>query len=205
MPIIISSSCLNEEENSLLFDPKSFDPDKVIIVIDADRCIGCKACEIHCWNEHRTTRENEESSLHVIQFEKNFNNPVGMSVCYYPNMCAHCEDPECLANCPAGAISMDDNGAIMIYEEKCIGCLTCSIVCPNYYLTYSKKTGRTLKCDGCFSRLKKGFWPACATKCSMKAIYVGYPEEIARILKEKKVNGDRIYIINNSVKGLNVV
>jgi hypothetical protein len=35
----------------------------------------------------------------------------------------------------------------------------------------------------------------------MKAIYFGYPDEIARILKEKKAGGDNIYIVGNTMEG----
>ncbi|NLI12236.1 MAG: 4Fe-4S dicluster domain-containing protein [Peptococcaceae bacterium] len=201
MPLFISSSCLSKEESSsLIFDPEAFDPDKIIVVIDADRCIGCKACEVHCWNEHRDVREVGETSIHVMQVEK-LSKDMKEAVCYYPNTCAHCEDPKCLDICPAGAITKDENGVVAVYEEKCIGCQTCSTVCPNYFYTFGRNSGRTLKCDGCFHRQEQGLWPACATKCSMKAIYFGYPDEIARILKEKKAGGDNIYIVDNTTEG----
>lgn len=205
MPLIISSSCLSKEEASpLLFDPASFDSDKVIVVIDADRCIGCKACEVHCWNEHRTVREIGETSIRVVQVEK-LSKDMEELVSYYPHICAHCKDPKCLDICPAGAIRKGKNGVVEVFEEKCIGCKTCSTVCPNYYFTFSRGLDRTLKCDGCFVRQNQGLWSACGTKCSMKAIYIGYPEEIARILKEKRAGGDKIYIVGNSIEGRDTV
>lgn len=201
MPLIISSSCLSKEGvPQLIFNPADFDPDKLFYVIDADRCIGCKACEVHCWNEHWDKREIGETSIRIMHMEKTLNN-MDTIVGYFPQTCSHCEEPECLDICPAGAIRKEDIGIVQVDPEICIGCKSCSTVCPNYYFTYSKKSGRTLKCDGCLPRLKHGLWPACATKCSMKAIYIGYPDEIARILKEKKAYDDTIYIIGNSIEG----
>lgn len=203
MPLIISASCLGKEEPSqLLFDPASFARDKLMIVVDADRCIGCKACEIHCWNEHRVEREIGETSVRILHIDGPSPDPNAFVGYYpYPHTCSHCEEPECVEHCPAGAIKKEENGMVQVYEDKCIGCQTCSTVCPNYFFTYSRSSGKTLKCDGCFLRLKEGWWPACATKCSMKAIYIGYPDEIARILKEKKANGDQIYIVGDAKEG----
>jgi len=203
MPLIISSSWVGKDGSSqILFNPSNFDPDKLILVIDADRCIGCRACEVHCWNEHRETRENGETSIRVLHIDRSSDKRNEFVSTYpYPQMCSHCEEPECVNNCPAGAITKEETGIVRVYEEKCLGCQTCLTVCSNYFFAFSRDSGKTLKCDGCFHRLKQGLWPACATKCSMKAIYVGYPDEIARILKEKKVHGETIYIVGDSFGG----
>ena len=39
------------------------------------------------------------------------------------------------------------------------------------------------------SRLAKGMMPACATRCSMKAIYFGYPKDVWFALNEKRLRG----------------
>ncbi|NLC37788.1 MAG: 4Fe-4S binding protein [Clostridia bacterium] len=203
MPLIISASCLSGEEPvSQLFDPVSFAKDKLIMVIDADRCIGCRACEIHCWNEHRLERETGETSVRILHLHTSSPDRDAFLGSYpYPHTCSHCEEPDCVKYCPAGAIKKEENGIVQVYRDKCIGCQTCSTICPNYFFTFSKSSGKTLICDGCFLRLKEGWWPACATKCSMKAIYIGYPDEIARILKEKMANGDQSYMIGNIREG----
>lgn len=204
MPLIISSSCFSEDGSSqLLFNPADFNPKELLYVIDADRCIGCRACEVHCWNEHRSERMIGESSIRVVHVDKNLNDAERV-VGYFPQTCAHCKKPECVDICPAGAIRKEENGIVRVFREKCIGCKSCSTVCPNYYFKFSDKSRRTLKCDGCLPRIKEGYWPACATKCSMKAIYIGFPDEIAHILREKKAGGDKVYIIGDAVEGRDV-
>jgi len=44
-------------------------------------------------------------------------------------------------------------------------------------------------CDLCASRLAKGMMPACATRCSMKCIYFGYPKDVWFALNEKRLRG----------------
>ena len=47
----------------------------------------------------------------------------------YAVSCRHCEDPICVKSCIAGALSKKD-GVIGIDHNKCVGCLTCVLVCP---------------------------------------------------------------------------
>lgn len=44
-------------------------------------------------------------------------------------MCIHCGI--CVQNCPAGALTWDENGKVVWNKSKCIQCDTCLKVCPN--------------------------------------------------------------------------
>lgn len=44
-------------------------------------------------------------------------------------------------------------------------------------------------CDACEGRLKQGYAPACATRCSMKCIYVCRPEDLKFPLGERRLRG----------------
>lgn len=44
-----------------------------------------------------------------------------------PDRCIGCED--CVEECPASAIAMDDDIAV-IDEDSCVGCTSCVHVCP---------------------------------------------------------------------------
>lgn len=37
----------------------------------------------------------------------------------------------CVAACPVGAISFDENGKAVINKDLCIHCGTCQAICPN--------------------------------------------------------------------------
>lgn len=43
-------------------------------------------------------------------------------------------------------------------------------------------------CDQCAERLEADQWPACATRCSMKTIFFGRPDDIAFVVREKRLN-----------------
>ena len=55
--------------------------------------------------------------------------------------CKYCHNPEtrklcvqcgtCVKQCPAGALSFDENGKVAFDPSKCVQCDTCIHVCPN--------------------------------------------------------------------------
>lgn len=76
-----------------------------------------------------------------------------------------------------------------------LSCRHCDLPCE-YYNEYnfwttcpSTKVFNTkiVSCDFCAERLKKGFMPACATRCTMKCIYFGRAEDVGFAFGEKKL------------------
>jgi Fe-S-cluster-containing hydrogenase component 2 len=67
--------------------------------------------------------------------------------------------------CPVSAITRDkDTNAVIINEEKCIGCRECITACPFHIILVDPKTKKVVKCDLC-----KGA-PRCAKVCPKAAI-----------------------------------
>ena len=61
--------------------------------------------------------------------------------------CRHCDDPLCMKNCIAGAISKVD-GVVKIDHEKCVGCYTCVLSCP-YGCVVADGGHSASKCELC--------------------------------------------------------
>jgi carbon-monoxide dehydrogenase iron sulfur subunit len=80
--------------------------------------------------------------------------------------CRHCTDPLCVKSCIAGAISKKD-GVVKIDRTKCVGCLTCVLVCPFGALAPGEN-GTMQKCELCLENACGA--PACVTGCPNKAI-----------------------------------
>jgi len=76
------------------------------------------------------------------------------------------------------------------------GCRNCEAPCEDYdpYNFWSICPSQQAKasvntfCDTCVNRLGEGQWPACATRCTMKTIYFGKPDEIRFLFGEKRLN-----------------
>jgi carbon-monoxide dehydrogenase iron sulfur subunit len=67
-------------------------------------------------------------------------------------ICRHCEAPECLHACPAGAITLDERGVALIDDQACTRCGACAAACPYQALLYCEGEDRYLKCDLCAGR-----------------------------------------------------
>ena len=84
----------------------------------------------------------------------------------YAVSCRHCTDPICVKSCIAGALSKVD-GLVQIDRSKCVGCLTCVLVCP-YGALAPSEDGIMQKCELCTKNAAGE--PACVKGCPNRAI-----------------------------------
>ncbi|ASJ02345.1 formate dehydrogenase [Thermococcus profundus] len=149
---------------------------KGTVFIDFSRCVGCKLCEIACSLTHEGVISPNLSRIHVLNYNW-FNIPLN---------CRHCEKAPCVEVCPTGALFKDEDGVVMINQEKCIGCKMCAIACPFGIPQFDEVTGVMFKCDLCADRIAKGELPACVEACPMDALMFGDINEIVANKRIKK-------------------
>src|SRR5438874_986150 len=93
--------------------------------------------------------------------------------------CLHCDDPGCLAACPApGAIVQYTNGIVNFDQTKCIGCQYCVAGCPFDIPRFDQKTKKVYKCTLCVDRVSASLEPACVKSCPTGAIKFGGKNEM---------------------------
>jgi len=147
----------NSERSDL--DLKRGDPEELVMMIDADRCISCGSCELACQLEHGGSVRSPASYRPIrTDSEKG---KGGRRTIRLPLTCRHCDSP-------------------------------CEYYSQYNFWTFCPKAEKEIEieaCDFCLDRTKKGLWPACATSCTMKAIYFGRAEDMAFTLREKRVSG----------------
>ena len=89
------------------------------------------------------------------------------------SLCRQCGDPDCVANCPAGALTKnEDTGVVEWDDTKCVGCLICTLSCPYAGITFNKLTKEVMKCDLC------GGDPQCVKVCEPGALEFKRESEI---------------------------
>ena len=87
--------------------------------------------------------------------------------------CNHCQEPICLYQCPAKAITKTpDTGIVIIEEDKCIGCKLCSWVCPYDAPKYKSESNVMTKCTLCTHRIEENLQPACVSICPTDALNI---------------------------------
>ena len=135
------------------------------IYVKEEWCLGCHLCEYNCAfaNSGMTdmVKALRGKEIHPrIQVEQDEN---GIT---YAVSCRHCKDPICVKSCIAGAISIQD-GVVSIDHNKCVGCLTCVLVCP-YGAVVEDGSGVAQKCELCMKNTCGT--PACVKGCPNGAI-----------------------------------
>lgn len=151
------------------------------LILDVKRCSGCQACTVACLDQNDLFLEKKQDTWrHIVQLERGSFPEVQIN--YISITCLHCEDSPCVLGCPTGALLKDDKtGAVLIRQELCIGCHSCSLACPFGIPRYDKE-GKMFKCNMCKDRIENGLEPACVHTCPTKALRFG---EINAISQEK--------------------
>jgi formate dehydrogenase beta subunit len=162
--------------------------------IDTTTCIGCKACEVACqeWNDlpvvpteqtgtYQTLPGLDAQYWNLIKFNET---QVGGQVAWLmrKDQCMHCEDPGCLAACPApGAIVQYENGIVDVNPAQCIGCEYCIAGCPFDVPRFHKQTGKMSKCTLCVDRTSVGLEPACVKACPTGCLQFGTKDDMVAL------------------------
>ena len=142
-----------------------------VLVIDYEKCTGCRLCELVCSVFHTGASNPSRSRIKVTKWEN-----IGI---YLPITCQSCEEPFCVEVCPAKACSIDpETQRVLIDKDKCIGCRTCVLACPFGVPFFDKPEHVTVKCDFCDGN------PQCVRFCDVGAV---------KYVDAAEVNSERQY------------
>lgn len=152
------------------------------LVAEANKCIGCRTCEVACVVAHQElqncTTVSPDAFLPRIRVVKT-------GALTTAAVCHQCEDAPCGAVCPTHAISRQGD-FVHVDQARCIGCKTCMIACPYGAMdvvTVSANQVQALKCDLCWHR-EAG--PACVEACPTSALHCMEPKQLEQISAEKR-------------------
>ncbi|MGB1867134.1 MAG: molybdopterin-dependent oxidoreductase, partial [Candidatus Puniceispirillaceae bacterium] len=151
------------------------------LMIDLERCIGCKSCEAACKAEHGLgPTENRNRVVWLAHHDK-----PGLD--FLTLSCQHCERPACVRSCPVNPKAITkhpETGVVEINEALCTGCGECVVACPYGAMGYDQIDHHAVKCDLCSARRADGLRPACATACPGGAISFGERQAHLRHIEE---------------------
>jgi len=146
------------------------------IYADPDKCIGCINCELACSASHMevdidTVYEMLQSGQTVAPSRNKVITIDGKTA---PMQCMQCPDAPCLKACPVDIIRFEDD-FVKYYEDDCIGCTSCDMVCPYGAVVMAPNLKPdapvsqmvSLTCDLCGG---KSGMQACITICPTDAI-----------------------------------
>lgn len=136
--------------------------------LDKNRCIHCKACEVHCKVKNNNP-VGIKFAVHTSGAPQLKDGKVVMKASF--QSCYHCENPDCVEVCPTDAmIRRDSDGLVYVDQELCIGCGACIEACKWHIPVLFEDRNVVGKCDFCMDRLDAGLEPACVTACTTHAL-----------------------------------
>lgn len=142
------------------------------LLVDFEKCTGCRTCEIACSLAQKRTCNPYVSNISIVGSKKR-----GLFV---PIVCQQCESAVCEEVCPAGAIERNsETGALTVSQDKCIGCRMCLIACPFGGMTLDIRNGHLWKCDLC------GGDPMCVKFCEPNALQFIAVTNITKMYRQK--------------------
>ncbi len=159
---------------------------KIVFVVDLDRCIGCKGCQVACKMENDIALGVNRNTVRQV-------GPIGtypnLEMYFLPTMCQQCDNPACVNVCPTGACYKNpEDGVVLIDTDMCIGCESCKNACPYDAITENRELRTMDKCTLCVQLRKEGETPACVRNCAGKALHVGDIDdpnsEVSRLIAE---------------------
>lgn len=137
-------------------------------IFNHNLCVACSACIAACALENKWPFRPR--TVYTINSDANPRLPVE----HISLACNHCKKAICLEGCPASAYHVESStGAILLDEEKCIGCKYCQWNCPYDAPKYQIPAKVIGKCNYCHNLLLKNLDPACVTACPTGALAFG--------------------------------
>jgi tetrathionate reductase subunit B len=140
------------------------------MVVDQRRCIGCHSCTVACKSENNVPLGFWRSWVKGLQ--KGTFPEAG--TLFLRRLCNHCDVAPCVQVCPVQAtVRREEDGVVVMYYGKCIGCGMCISACPYDARFFNPFRNTADKCDFCVTRIDQGLIPACVEACPSRALVFG--------------------------------
>ncbi|MBD3256720.1 MAG: 4Fe-4S dicluster domain-containing protein [Candidatus Lokiarchaeota archaeon] len=152
-----------------------------VLVFEPKKCVGCRLCEQACSMTHFGVTNPTKARIRIIRDHES-----QLDIATY---CHQCIDAPCIKACKFEALSRDPSThAILVDEEKCVGCRMCIEKCPYAAPTMHPSEKLVLICNLC------GGEPACVDICPENAVQFLEIEKAANIRRSIYVEEEAQWI-----------
>lgn len=151
------------------------------IMVDLDRCIGCKTCIVACRNHHGLVDHEKDMPGEMAHYLRVETKTEGTFPDIKENswvvMCQHCKKTPCAKGAEEGAIVKDEQTGIVLFDrDKLKGNRECIEKCPYKVIQYDEAGDSPHKCNLCYDRVTHGLDPVCVETCLTEALSFGEKE-----------------------------
>lgn len=153
--------------------------EKVHIVVDLAKCVGCFNCMVACKDEHvgnswlpytDAQQKHEQKWINPIKHERG--SAPHTEVCYVPQMCQHCEEAPCEKAFP-DAVKRRADGIVLLDINKAKDNRALVDACPYGMISWNDALETAQKCTMCAHLLDAGWKePRCVQACPLRALSI---------------------------------
>ena len=151
--------------------------DKVHLVVDLAKCVGCFNCMVACKDEHvgnswlpYTDAQQKHDEKWINPYKHERGAAPYTEVCYVPKFCQHCSDAPCEKACP-DAVKIRSDGVVLLEPEKAKDNEALVKACPYGMISWNEELKTAQKCTLCAHLLDSGWSePRCVQACPLRAL-----------------------------------
>jgi len=169
--------------------------EKLHLVVDLAKCVGCFNCMIACKDEHVGNRwlpytdTQQKHDQKWINPEKHERGEAPFTeICFVTKLCQHCDNAPCEK--ASNKITRRDDGVVLIDAKKAKGDRKLVDACPYGRISWNEDIKAAQKCTMCAHLLDDGWKePRCVQACPLRALSIVScsDEEFAKIKKKQKL------------------
>jgi phenylglyoxylate dehydrogenase beta subunit len=141
--------------------------------LQLERCTGCNMCMYACALKHTGDTDPIGSRIRIVPLD-------GEKKSYAQLNCLQCAEPYCVQVCPNNAIVRNGDGIVAVNDDRCIGCLLCTLACPYGGSYLDVQANKPMVCDLCDGA------PECVRLCPERAVEYDGVENIRVPLGETR-------------------
>ncbi|MEG2533226.1 MAG: 4Fe-4S dicluster domain-containing protein [Gordonibacter sp.] len=158
-----------------------------VFVVDIDKCVGCRSCQLVCKDEHcdndwmpYAAPQPDTGQFWMNVQEQERGQSPKVCVTYTPVLCQHCADAPCMAVAKDGAVYRREDGLVVVDPVKSKGQEQIVKACPYHAVFWNEELQIPQKCTGCAHLLDDGWTvPRCVEACAHDALRFGELDDFA--------------------------
>jgi carbon-monoxide dehydrogenase iron sulfur subunit len=133
------------------------------IKIMAEKCSGCRVCQLMCSMTHHKGAFNPRWATIRVEIDRNIDLDTPVSMIDTPHVCRQCEPAPCVEACPEAAFKREGEDDVWRVDGGvCTGCGLCKEACPFDMIVIHNEIAA--KCDFCNGN------PTCINYCPTGAL-----------------------------------
>ena len=183
------------------------------LIVDLEKCNGCRCCQLACkdehcgndWSPYALPQPMSGQFWCAVEEVERGRVPV-VRVAYTPVFCGHCDGCP-LVDAAQECVSRNADGFVLIDPAKARGREDLTQLCPYGRVFYNGELDVSQKCTGCAHLLDNGWSePRCVEACATGALRFGdeadFADEISRAQRgsagfaEDPGVGSHVYYLN---------